>query len=171
MHKILTVTIALALSTQAFAYIVDGSRINRPSMLSYAKSRLQNRGIIEQNPNGLAYLKVPDNYIKELYQQIHIPGYELAPSAKVSIFNEIEAQDIAALQELGQTIQFKPLGFYTLVVDDQEFFMLAIEAPQLSQIRKKYGLSEQLENQAFNITIGVRKLQAHNELESTPENS
>lgn len=86
---------------------------------------------------------------------------------KVSIFSELEAKNIAKLQELGKTIQFKPLGFYTIVVDDQEFFMLAIEAPELAQIRKKYGLSEQLENHAFNITIGVRKLQAHNELESS----
>ena len=155
---------ALIVSGTSFGYIVDGARINRPSMLSYAKSKLSNRGVIEQSATGLAYLKVPDSYIKELFQQIHIPGYELPSISQISIFNELEAKGVSVLQELGQTIQFKPLGFYTVVVDDQEFFMLAIEAPQLSQIRQKYGLSEQLENHSFNITIGVRKLQAHNEL-------
>ncbi len=162
---------AVMISSSSFAYIVDGARINRPSMLSYAKSKLQNRGVIEQTANGLAYLKVSDSYIKELHQQIHIPGYELPIAAHVSIFDESEAKDVSVLQELGQTIQFKPLGFYTMVVDDQEFFMLAIEAPQLSQIRQKYGLTEQLESQTFNITIGVRKLQAHNELDSSAEKS
>lgn len=162
--QVLIGTLAVLISSTTFGYIVDGARINRPSMLSYAKSKLQNRGIIEQMDNGLAYLKVPDSYIKELHQQIHIPGYELPTATQISIFNELEAKDIAALQELGETVQFKPLGFYTIVVDDQEFFMLAIEAPQLSQIRQKYGLTEQLENQAFNLPIGVRKLQAHNEL-------
>lgn len=162
---------ALLGSGTTFGYIVDGSRINRPSMLSYAKSKLQNRGIIEQTTNGIAYLKLSDNYIKELNQQIHIPGYELPAVALVSIFNETEAASIPVLQELGQTIQFKPLGFYTAVVDDQEYFMLAIEAPELAHIRQKYGLTEQPENHAFNITIGVRKLQAHNELEASSEQS
>lgn len=165
--KILVTFIACCVSGASFGYIVDGSRINRPSMLSYAKSKLQNRGVIEQGPGGLAYLKVPDSYIKELFQQIHIPGYEMANVHQVSIFNENEARSVTLLQELGRTVQFKPLGFYTVVVDDQEFFMLAIDAPELSQIRQKYGLSEQLENHAFNITIGVRKLEAHNELATT----
>lgn len=169
--KFLVSIIALCVSGATFAYIVDGSRINRPSMLSYAKSKLQNRGIIEQGPGGLAYVRVPDSYIKELFQQIHIPGYEMANKSQISIFNEYEAKDISILQELGQTVQFKPLGFYTIVVDDQEFFMLAVEAPELSLIRQKYGLSEQLENHSFNIMIGVRKIQAHNELHTTAEQS
>ncbi len=162
---------ALCVSTASFGYIVDGSRINRPSMLSYAKSKLQNRGVIEQAAGGPAYLKVPESYIKELHKQIQIPGYELPAISRISIFDETEAKNISVLQELGQTVQFKPLGFYTIVVDDQEYFMLAVEAPQLSQIRQKYGLTEQLENQSFNITIGVRKMQAHNELESQGEKS
>jgi hypothetical protein len=155
---------ALCMSSTTFAYIVDGSRINRPSLLSYAKNKLQNRGIIEQSPNGLAYLNVPESYIKELYRQIHLPGYELPTQAQISIINELEAKNITSLQELGQTIQFKPLGFYTIVVDDQEFFMLAIDAPELSAIRKKYGLSETIENHAFTVPIGVKKIEADNEL-------
>lgn len=155
---------AFCLASTSFGYIVDGSRINRPSMLSYAKSKLQNHGVIEQSPEGLAYLKVPESYIKELYRQIHLPGYELPTQAQISIINEHEAKNIVSLQELGQTIQFKPLGFYTIVVDDQEFFMLAIDAPELSKIRQKYGLSDMIENHAFTIPIGVKKLEEHNEI-------
>ncbi len=151
----------------SLGYIVDGSRINRPRMLSYAKSKLQNYGIIEQTSGGLTYLKVSDRYIRELFQQIQMPGYELPNGAKISIINEQEAKNIAKLQELGQIIKFKPLGFYTIVEDDLEYFMLAVDAPELSSIRQKYGLSEKLENHSFTITIGVRQLEAHNEAENT----
>lgn len=168
--QIIAAIIATFISQGAYAYIIDGSRINRPSMLSYAKSKLQNRGTIEQSASGLAYLKVPENYIKELYQQIHIPGYEMPRLSVVSIFDEEEAKNVAVLPELGQTVQFKPIGFYTTVVDDEEFFMLAIDAPQLSQIRQKYGLPDQIEDKAFNIVIGVKKREAHNELHPS-ENS
>lgn len=162
--KIAIGTVLLCISSLSSAYIVDGARINRPNMLSYAKSNLQNLGIIEQTANGVAYLKVPDNYINELYQQIHIPGYELPQQTQIFIFNENEAKGIATLQELGQTVPFKPLGFYTVVVDNQEFFMLAIDSPELSGIRQKYGLTEKLEDHAFSITIGVRKIETQDEL-------
>mgnify|MGYP000945023827 CR=1 FL=1 len=48
MQKICVGILMLCLYGTAQGYIVDGTRINRPSMLSYAKSKLQNRGIIEQ---------------------------------------------------------------------------------------------------------------------------
>lgn len=162
--KIAILVLLLGISNTSFAYIVEGIRIQRPSMLSYATSKLQNRGIIEQTDGGIAYLKVPENYINELYKQIRIPGYELPQQAKMCIINESEAKSIAALQELGQTVKFKPLGFYTIVVDNQEFFMLAIDAPELSAIRQKYGLTEKLEDHAFGLTIGVRTIAVHNEL-------
>lgn len=163
MQKICIGMLMLCLYGTVHGYIVDGTRINRPSLLSYAKSKLQNRGIIEQSLDGLAYLKVSDSYITELYRQIHLPGYELPTQTQISIINQHEAKNIVKFQELGQTIEFKPLGFYTIVVDDQEFFMLAIDAPELATLRQKYGLSANLEDHSFNIAIGVKKLIAHEE--------
>lgn len=163
MQKICVGILMLCLYSTAQGYIVDGTRINRPSMLSYAKSKLQNRGIIEQGLDGLAYLKVPENYITELHRQILLPGYELPNQTQISIINQHEAKNIVNFQELGRTIEFRPLGFYTVVVDDQEFFMLAIDAPELSTLRQKYGLSANLEDHSFNIAIGVKKLTAHEE--------
>jgi len=168
-NRIIIGILAICFTGVSLGYIVDGSRISRPRMLSYAKSKLQNHGTIEQANSGVTYLKVSDGYIRELFQQIQVPGYQLPDGAKISVINEHEAKNIAKLQELGQTIHFKPLGFYTIVEDDLEYFMLAVDAPELSSIRQKYGLSEKLENHAFKITIGVRQLEAHNEAgSSTP---
>ncbi len=159
---------ALFVASTSFAYIVDGSRISRPRLLAYAKSKLANHGVIEQNGNGISYLKVSDEYIRDLLHQIQQPDYQLPKAAHISIFSELEARNLSPLKELGQTVPFNPLGFYTIVVDDQEYLMLAVDAPELSNIRKKYGLSERLENHAFTVTIGVRKIQAHNELGNKP---
>lgn len=166
--RIIVGILTICFNGVVLGYIVDGSRVSRPRMLSYAKSKLQNHGTIEQTNGGVTYLKVSDGYIRELFQQIQAPGYQLPEVAKISVINEQEAKNIAKLQELGQTINFKPLGFYTVVEDDLEYFMLAVDAPELSSIRQKYGLSEKLENHAFKITIGVRQLEAHNEASHTP---
>lgn len=150
--------------SSAFSYIVDGSRINRPRMLSFAKSKLQNHGIIEQTAAGDTYLKVSDSYIKELFKQIQTPGFEMPGKSQISIINEHEAKGISKLHELGKTIEFKPLGFYTIMEDNLEYFILAVDAPELSSIRTKYGLSDKLENHAFTLTIAVREVKVHNEL-------
>jgi hypothetical protein len=162
--KLFVAIITLSLCSTCFGYIVDGSRINRPRMLSYAQSKLQNHGTVEQTSVGSTYLKVPDAYIKELFKQIQMPGYEMPNKSQISIINEREAKGISSLHELGQTVQFKPLGFYTIMEDNLEYFMLAVDAPELSTIRTKYGLSEKLENHAFTIIIAVREVKAHDEL-------
>lgn len=170
-------TVLLVISSVSHAYIVDGSRVNQPRLLSYAKDALQNQGTIQQNPNGFTYVRVPDSYITDLLQKVARPGFGV-PSytqrnavhgAHIVIMTEEETKNIKGLPELGQTVQFKPLGFYTIVIHDKEYFMLAVDAPELSELRKKYGLSEKLDNHAFHLTIGVRHLTAENELASADE--
>lgn len=162
--KIMIVVIALCSCGSSVAYIVDGSRINRPHMLSYAKSKLPNQGTVEQTAAGSTYLKVPDVYVKELFKQIQMPGYKLPHKSQISIINEYEAKGISSLLELGQTVKFKPLGFYTIMEDNLEYFILAVDAPELSSMRTKYGLSEKLEDHAFTITIAVREIKVQDQL-------
>jgi hypothetical protein len=166
--KIISSVLSLMVSGASFAYIVDGSRISKPRMLSYAKNKLENYGTVEQLANGATYLRIPDSYTKSLFQQLQAQDYQHAIRPHILIINEHEANGIKVLQELGKTVQFNPLGFYSLVIDDVEYFMLAVDAPELSSLRTKYGLSAKLENHAFNITIGTRKLAAHNELATKP---
>lgn len=79
--------------------------------------------------------------------------------------NSNEGKGLGNIQELGRTINFKPLGFYKVVEHNKEYFRLAVDAPELSALRAKYGLSKQLEDHAFHITIGVREINYQNELE------
>lgn len=173
LKKIMVGLLAFCCCGVNLAYIVDGSRINRPKLLSFAKEKLQNQGTIEQAKNGFTYVKLPDSYVYELinhsYQaDFNLPRYktnELKNGALISVIAADESRNIQQLQEVGTVVQFKPLGFYTIVDHDKEYFMLAVDAPELSNIRLKYGLSEKLSNHAFSITVGVRQLTAENELE------
>lgn len=154
----------LCLGRPTWAYIVDGVRILRPQMLTFAKTKLLNQGTLEQNLRGETYLKLPPTYMQKLFSQIPTPGYQLPLVAKISVINDLEAKKLPHLQEVGKTIAFQPLGFYTIMEDNLEYLMLAIDAPELSCIRAKYGLSAKLDNQAFALALGVRKVVAHNEL-------
>jgi len=148
-----------------WAYIVDGSRVNQPRLLSFAKTKLKNKGTIQQAANGGTYLKISDQYIYDLIRQVKKQGFELPNSgALIDFIAADEAIDLNHMAELGATVEFQPLGFYTIVQDDQEFFMLAVEAPILSSLRQKYGLSEKLEDHEFKLVVGVRQLEKHDEL-------
>ncbi len=169
--RILCGIIVLVCSSCSQAYIVDGSRVSQPRLLAYT-SKLDNLGTLEQNAHGITYLRVPEAYIAELLQRVKLPGFEIpsydipdaAKATHISIIDSSEKHKVSKLSELGKTIQFKPLGFYTVVYDDQEFLMLAVDAPELSDIRQKYGLPDKFANHAFNIMIGVRRLTAENEM-------
>ena len=153
-------------SGAALAYIVEGTKVQQPKLLSFATEKLKNQGTIEQNANGLTYVKLSEEYVAQLIKQINRPGFKIPNTAHICIIRETESKNIKQLHELGQTVHFKPLGFYTVVNHDVEYFMLAVDAPELSNIRLKYGLSKQLGNQAFSVVIGERQLSAENELES-----
>jgi hypothetical protein len=129
----ITLAILCALFASAsVAYIVEGTRISRPQMLSYAKNKLQNQGTVEQTANGITYLKIPDSYTKELLQQIQMPGYGPPKQSQIPIIGEHEAKNIIKFSELGKTVRFKPLGFYTIMEDNLEYFVLAVDAPPTS---------------------------------------
>lgn len=162
--KDLSLGLSLMLSSAGcMGYIVDGARVHQPKLLSYASEQLPNQGTIEQTDDGLTYLKIPEQYITALIK--HLPAYSnQANDSKIDIIEPTETAKSMKIQELGRTVNFRPLGFYTVVENDKEYFRLAIDAPELSALRAKYGLSKQLDNQAFHITIGVRELKYHNEL-------
>lgn len=171
LNRITLAILCTLFASASVAYIVEGTRISRPQMLSYAKNKLQNQGTVEQTANGITYLKIPDSYTKELLQQIQMPGYGPPKQSQIPIIGEHEAKNIIKFSELGKTVRFKPLGFYTIMEDNLEYFVLAVDAPELSYLRTKYGLSEKLENHDFKVVIGVRTIVDHDEIVNTTLNN
>lgn len=167
MQFLLSAMLAVGLfSNSCMAYIVDGSRVNQPRLLAFAKAKLKNEGVIQATANGGTCLKVDDQYLHALIRQVKAQGFEIPKAgALIDFIAPDEGRALSGVAELGTTIRFEPLGFYTFVQDDQEYFMLAVEAPELSHLRLKYGLSEKLSNHEFNLIVGVRTISAHNELD------
>lgn len=169
LKQVLSASLIFCLSNTAFAYIVDGSRVNQPRLLSYARDALQNHGTLQQNQEGFAFVQISDEYAQDLLRKMARPGFGIATGAQITVMTPSETKGIKQLRELGQKINFVPLGFYTIVIHDKEYIMLAVDAPELSEIRRSYGLPEKLENHAFNLTVGVRNITFENELASAED--
>lgn len=144
------------------AYIVEGTRVHKPKMLNYINEMLNNTGTIEQTENGV-YLQLSEEYLRKLTKML--PDYILPNNAKICIITKNESKKLAHLAESGKKIKFKPLGFFKVVNDEKEYFMLAVDSPELSEIRQKYGLGASLNDEAFNLTLGIKNLNIENELD------
>ncbi len=95
-------------------------------------------------------------------------GYELPPyfgrdelhGAHISVIYSKEAKEygVGKVKEVGETIYFKPLGCRVVAPknwkDVDEVYVIAVQAPVLNRLRKKYGLPKA--GQDFHITIGVK---------------
>lgn len=150
----------------AFKY----KKIENPTLLEYAK-KLPNQGVLKKdNTSTYCYLKIPDNFIFELFPLIKephlsIPNY-FSPKgdtgAHISIIypGEISSENIN-IDELEQSFSFELTGFFSLSVFDKTFFALTVSSPLLEQLRLKHGLSTKLNYQGllvpFHITIAKQK--------------
>ena len=144
-----------------YAYAVDGLRVYDPQLLQYVKDYMPKTGTLKKNNNGYVYVEVDNKYVTAVLQQLKGSGYRPNPGlsnlgAHISVMYEGETAG-KLIKEDGRRISFQPLGFYKVVLDDQEYFMLEIDAPDLAKIRSKYGLAPKLNSHAFHITVGVRK--------------
>lgn len=152
---------ALLLVGSAESYIVEGSRVYKPRILSIIQEQSRNVGTIERESDGI-YLKLGPDYLSKI--AAFLPDYTLNKDANIKIFDNKESANLQAIAELGNKSKITPLSFYKMVVDEIEYFMLAVDAPELSALRQKYGHAPQPEDQAFNLVIGQRKLESHDEL-------
>ena len=145
-----------------YAYVVDGLKVHNPDLLKYVREYMPRTGVLKTTSNGFVYVDIDDNYIKQVLKQLRDTNYTLNKGASnigahISVMYEDENKN-KKFKEYGKKIKFEPLGFYSVVMDDQEYLMLAIDAPELAKIRTKYGLSSKLNNHAFHITLGVKKI-------------
>jgi len=160
MVKILSL---LLLHGSVYAYAVDGFKIHNADLLQYVQEYMPKSGTLKISNKGLVYVDIDDNYVGEILKQLKDSSYMIHRSVSnvgthITVMFEAEAKG-KNIKEFGQQINFNPLGFYTVVMQDREYLMLAIEAPELTKIRAKYGLSFKPNGHTFHLAVAFRKFE------------
>lgn len=139
-------------------------------VLEIAKS-LPNRGILKKKPNGYIYLDIPNDYIFKIFPYLILDGH-LRPTnsfgaeegAHITVITDTE--NCLIEEEIGQEFSFevKELRFveswktsgiygqYRHHTGDR--WMIAVESPELEELRIRYGLLPLIEEHDFHISIG-----------------
>ena len=158
---IATVIGVLIVPGVGYGYAVDGFRLHNPDLFNYVKEYMPKTGTLKTTNKGFVYVDIDNNYLIEILKQLKDSNYKINRGfnnigANIAVISpqEVKGQRI---REFGKKIAFSPLGFYTVVMDQNEYLMLAIDAPELVNIRTKYGLAPKPHGHTFNIILGVRK--------------
>lgn len=133
--------------------------------------QFEQRGILKQKDNGYLYLEVSNDYIGKILPLIDAPGKIVPPShytskkgigAHISVMYENEQilNEIWEIKELGQEFSFTILELRTVKLnkDNQikKLWLLAVDAPELEQLRECYGLPSLMQGHNFHISIGTQ---------------
>lgn len=131
--------------------------------LQYAKEHLSHDGVLVQQSDGYAYIKVDDDYIHRLYPLLNTSTYEKppyfrrkdAPGAHISVVYEDEHQQ---LDEAGKHFTFTLKNIVEVhPKKGLSYIVLQVSSPELENLRKKYGLSPLLKGHEFHITLAKIK--------------
>lgn len=121
-------------------------------------------------------LKIPNSFVRGLFDMIHEPGVELPPSgedgkqlnAHVSVFRPEEIEAIGGPDKiterghhfrftLGRIKHFTPIGWSEM----SDCWVVRVHSPELERLRRSYGLTEipmrGTKRLYFHITFGVRR--------------
>jgi len=123
---------------------------------------ISHEGVLKQKANGFVYLDVSNEFITEVVDHIDLPGkISKRPTAKqsvgahISVFHEDEK---IRPKELGKAFSFtiKEIKSFTLSTRDglKKLWAIGVDAPELEELRTKYGLSPRLKGYDFHITLG-----------------
>ncbi|WP_068471189.1 hypothetical protein [Candidatus Protochlamydia phocaeensis] len=129
-----------------------------------AAKQLPQSGILKQNPDGYVYLKVDDQYIHRLLPFVDEPGFHKPGSlnrpskvgAHISVMYKKEGQESRPIEELGKAYSFRIKDFRYVKSKGKTFAILELDAPELEQLRERYGLSPKLLGHEFHITIAEK---------------
>lgn len=138
----------------------------------YIAENLEISGTLEQTANGFVCVKVDDNYIYQLHHFIKDEGFEIPPyftkersqGAHITVMYSREVQEyhVGKIDELGSKISFRITGCQivqpTTWDEVTDVYLVTVDSPALTKIRKKYGLPKAEYN--FHITIGVKHKKA-----------
>lgn len=133
---------------------------NQPVAIEVAQT-LSNEGILKQKDNGFVYLDVSNAFIDKIIPLLEYPG-ELrkrptaarSMGAHISVFEEKE--DIHP-DELDSNFSFnvQEIRSFTMHTRDglKKLWVIAVNSPELEQLREKYGCSPKLKGHDFHITL------------------
>lgn len=158
---VIKILILLLLHGAVYAYAVDGCKLHNLDLLQYVQEYMPSSGLLKTTDQGLVYVEIDDNYVGAILKQLKDSRYMIYRSASIvgphiTVMFAVETKG-KNIKEFGQQIKFKPIGFYTITMADREYFMLAIEAPELIKIRARYGLTPKPNGHTFNLAVAFRK--------------
>jgi hypothetical protein len=149
-------------------YAINPIEVHNKALLKYIEKNMQNFGTLVESNDGYVYIDIDRDYsyVTEILKQFKDVDYTINRSANSNIGTHIsvmfsnETKD-KNIKELGNKIYFKPIGFYKVNKDNNEYLLLGIESITLNEIRKEYELSPAPTVpifHTFHITIGAKKL-------------
>lgn len=155
----------IALFTLSFAEEIPVPSCS--AILSYIEQNLPHHGTL-RNSSGFVYVDLDDDYIHKLIPFIQQDGFQEPPyfgnadlvGAHISVMDSEETvkYGIQEIQEYGEEISFFPQACQVVHPlkwkKMDEVYFIVVEAPQLDEIREKYGLPKR--EYAFHITVGVK---------------
>ena len=139
------------------------------------KSRLISvplKGKLQQTKDGFVYLDISNNVINGLFtlideDDIEKPPYDLGKynglGAHISVMNQDEFKEKTEIKEIGKEFHFKLDKLYSTKPEGwqemERVWFLAVDAPELEQLRKKYKLPRTYQGKGhkFHLSVAVRK--------------
>lgn len=128
-------------------------------------------GVLKQKPNGYVYLDISNEYITKIFPNLILDGF-LRPTdsfgseegAHISVISDKEeSANIEDLLGKEFTFEVKELRFVeswntgkygTMMNHTGNRWMIAVEAPELEQLRMQAGLTPLMDGHDFHISIG-----------------
>jgi len=134
---------------------------NQPTALEQALN-ITSSGVLKQKESGFVYLDISNEFITQVLPLLEYPGQirKIPTSARslgahISVF--VEKENIYP-NELNSNFNFtiKEIRSFTMHTRDglKKLWVIAADAPELEQLREKYGLPPKLSGHDFHITLG-----------------
>lgn len=134
--------------------------LDKPALLARAL-QLEPSGRIAISSNELVYLKIDDDWIHALYPYLHHetlkkPDYfaNEGIGAHISVIYP-EENKIIGPQELGQIHYFKFKAVIKVALGIKYYYVLTIEAPSLTALRRAYDLPNLLNFKGYAINLHI----------------
>jgi hypothetical protein len=132
-------------------------------VVDYAQHHLPLEGVLTRKSDGFVYLKVDDQYIHKLLPMLgldkhfHEPPFFRSPEAPGAHITVFYADEHIDPKEVGQTFHFTPKKIVVVHADrHSDYAILQVDAPELEQLRQKYGKKPKIIGREFHISLAKK---------------